>query len=78
MCNDPCVCFFSGVHEFPEDIFTNQERMEGAVALHIMGVSVCVCGCVCLCVFLSLTHRLRQMQEWPVFTLMQAGAGDQI
>uniref|UniRef100_A0A9J7YEW0 Solute carrier family 24 member 3 n=2 Tax=Cyprinus carpio TaxID=7962 RepID=A0A9J7YEW0_CYPCA len=32
-------CLFvlsAGVHEFPDDIFTNQERMEGAVALHVL------------------------------------------
>ncbi|TSK22711.1 Ras and Rab interactor 2 [Bagarius yarrelli] len=29
-------CTQPGIHEFPEDIFTNQERMEGAVALHII------------------------------------------
>uniref|UniRef100_A0A8C2B5Q9 Solute carrier family 24 member 3 n=1 Tax=Cyprinus carpio TaxID=7962 RepID=A0A8C2B5Q9_CYPCA len=29
-------CTPPGVHEFPDDIFTNQERMEGAVALHVL------------------------------------------
>ncbi|KAG9275408.1 sodium/potassium/calcium exchanger 3 [Astyanax mexicanus] len=28
-------CTPPGVHEFPDDIFTKQERMEGAVALHV-------------------------------------------
>uniref|UniRef100_A0A8C1G501 Solute carrier family 24 member 3 n=1 Tax=Cyprinus carpio TaxID=7962 RepID=A0A8C1G501_CYPCA len=28
--------FCAGIHEFPDDIFTNQERMEGAVALHVL------------------------------------------
>ncbi|KTG46979.1 hypothetical protein cypCar_00010903 [Cyprinus carpio] len=32
-----CKMFITlGVHEFPDDIFTNQERMEGAVALHVL------------------------------------------
>uniref|UniRef100_A0A672RKY2 Sodium/potassium/calcium exchanger 3-like n=1 Tax=Sinocyclocheilus grahami TaxID=75366 RepID=A0A672RKY2_SINGR len=32
-----CLCVLSaGVHEFPDDMFTNQERMEGAVALHVL------------------------------------------
>lgn len=36
-----CVCVLSaGIHEFPDDIFTNQERMEGAVALHILCVRI--------------------------------------
>ncbi|XP_072534241.1 sodium/potassium/calcium exchanger 3 [Salminus brasiliensis] len=29
-------CTPPGIHEFPDDIFTNQERMEGAVALHVV------------------------------------------
>ncbi|XP_052429240.1 sodium/potassium/calcium exchanger 3 [Carassius gibelio] len=29
-------CTPPGVHEFPDDIFTNQERMDGAVALHVL------------------------------------------
>ncbi|XP_051508262.1 sodium/potassium/calcium exchanger 3-like isoform X1 [Myxocyprinus asiaticus] len=29
-------CTPPGIHEFPDDIFTNQERMEGAVALHVL------------------------------------------
>uniref|UniRef100_A0A4W5N437 Solute carrier family 24 member 3 n=1 Tax=Hucho hucho TaxID=62062 RepID=A0A4W5N437_9TELE len=35
----PCniVCVFSpALHEFPTDLFTNQERTEGAVALHVL------------------------------------------
>lgn len=36
-----CLCVLSaGVHEFPDDIFTNQERMDGAVALHVLCVSI--------------------------------------
>uniref|UniRef100_A0A8C7K345 Sodium/potassium/calcium exchanger 3 n=1 Tax=Oncorhynchus kisutch TaxID=8019 RepID=A0A8C7K345_ONCKI len=32
-----CVCVFSpALHEFPTDLFTNQERTEGAVALHVL------------------------------------------
>lgn len=75
-----CLFFFLGVHEFPEDIFTNQERIEGAVALHIVGVSVSlfVFLCVCVCVGVCLSFRHRQMQKWPVFSLMQVGAGDQV
>lgn len=29
-------CTPPGIHEFPDDIFTNQERLEGAVALHVL------------------------------------------
>lgn len=53
MWNDPCVCFFSGIHEFPRDVFTEQERMEGAVALHIIGVSVFLFVFVCVCMYVS-------------------------
>lgn len=30
----------AAVHEFPTDLFTNKERAEGAVALHVLCVSV--------------------------------------
>ncbi|KAJ8014125.1 hypothetical protein DPEC_G00037010 [Dallia pectoralis] len=30
----PCLCL--ALHEFPTDLFTNQERVEGAVALHVL------------------------------------------
>lgn len=29
----------SALHEFPTDLFTHQERTEGAVALHVLCVS---------------------------------------
>lgn len=36
-----CVYFFSAaIHEFPRDYFTNQERVDGAVGLHVLCVSV--------------------------------------
>lgn len=52
---------FSGIHEFPEDVFSNQERMEGAVALHIMSVSVLlfVCVSLCVCWYFSFIYRLK-------------------
>lgn len=33
-----CFCS-SAIHEFPRDVFTNQERAEGAVGLHVLCVS---------------------------------------
>lgn len=35
------VFFFSAaIHEFPRDYFTYQERVDGAVGLHVLCVSV--------------------------------------
>lgn len=35
------VCLsFAAVHEFPTDLFTNKEKAEGAVALHVLCVSL--------------------------------------
>uniref|UniRef100_A0A8C6SP38 Solute carrier family 24 member 3 n=1 Tax=Neogobius melanostomus TaxID=47308 RepID=A0A8C6SP38_9GOBI len=31
-----CLCFSTAIHEFPTDYFTNKERMEGAVGLHVL------------------------------------------
>uniref|UniRef100_A0A8C3A5U4 Solute carrier family 24 member 3 n=1 Tax=Cyclopterus lumpus TaxID=8103 RepID=A0A8C3A5U4_CYCLU len=33
-----CVCFLfsAAIHEFPRDYFTNQERVDGAVGLHVL------------------------------------------
>lgn len=42
----PHICFAfacvssAAIHEFPRDYFTNQERVEGAVGLHVLCVSV--------------------------------------
>lgn len=34
-----CVCS-TAIHEFPKDYFTNKERIEGAVGLHVLCVSI--------------------------------------
>lgn len=35
------MCVFStAIHEFPKDYFTNEERVEGAVGLHVLCVSI--------------------------------------
>uniref|UniRef100_A0A3B5MFI4 Sodium/calcium exchanger membrane region domain-containing protein n=1 Tax=Xiphophorus couchianus TaxID=32473 RepID=A0A3B5MFI4_9TELE len=31
-----CFCVIAAIHEFPRDYFTNQERTEGAVGLHVL------------------------------------------
>lgn len=31
--------FLSAINEFPEDIFTNKERQQGGILLHIIAVS---------------------------------------
>lgn len=33
---------FAAIHEFPRDYFTNQERVDGAVGLHVLCVSITV------------------------------------
>lgn len=34
-----CVCVLAAIHEFPEDIFTKEQRKNGAVILHALCVS---------------------------------------
>lgn len=46
--------FLSAINEFPEDIFTNKERQQGGILLHIIAVSFSL-----LCfifVFIYVTH----------------------
>lgn len=33
------------LHEFPNDIFTNEDRRQGAVVLHVLCVSTPLCLC---------------------------------
>lgn len=43
-CGDFChLLSSSAIHEFPDDIFTSQERKSGAVLLHIMAVRAFFC-----------------------------------
>lgn len=39
-CPDPGFLSLAALHEFPTDLFTNKERTEGAVALHVLCVSL--------------------------------------
>lgn len=41
-CGDVSSCLLSSaaIHEFPRDYFTNQERVDGAVGLHVLCVSL--------------------------------------
>lgn len=41
--------FLSAINEFPEDIFTNKERQQGGILLHIIAVSFSL---LCLIFFL--------------------------
>lgn len=65
--NHMCLSL-SALHEFPTDLFTHKERTEGAVALHVLcvslpcptllcilvhGVCVCVCTCVQMHIFVT-------------------------
>lgn len=53
-CSNVYLCLFlPALHEFPTDLFTNKERTEGAVALHVLCVSTC-------------THRSTQKNQRDV------------
>lgn len=39
ICVCMCVCVLAAIHEFPEDIFTKEQRKNGAVILHALCVS---------------------------------------
>lgn len=39
LCGDVKFALSSAIHEFPEDLFSNDERKSGAVVLHILAVN---------------------------------------
>uniref|UniRef100_A0A4W4GLM2 Sodium/calcium exchanger membrane region domain-containing protein n=1 Tax=Electrophorus electricus TaxID=8005 RepID=A0A4W4GLM2_ELEEL len=70
----------SGIHEFPEDVFTNQERMEGAVALHIMSAMYMFYALALVCddYFVpsleKICERLHLSEDVAGATFMAAGS----
>lgn len=54
-----CKCVLAAIHEFPEDIFTKEQRKNGAVILHA------------LCV--SWTHNIRATMKTTSFILLNLG-----
>lgn len=38
--NEMYICMSAAIHEFPEDVFTKEQRKKGAVFLHALCVSV--------------------------------------
>ncbi|KAF5910111.1 sodium/potassium/calcium exchanger 3-like [Clarias magur] len=73
-------CTQPGVHEFPDDIFTNQERMEGAVALHIVGAMYMFYALALVCddYFVpsleKICERLHLSEDVAGATFMAAGS----
>ncbi|XP_026870594.2 sodium/potassium/calcium exchanger 3 isoform X2 [Electrophorus electricus] len=73
-------CTMPGIHEFPEDVFTNQERMEGAVALHIMSAMYMFYALALVCddYFVpsleKICERLHLSEDVAGATFMAAGS----
>ncbi|XP_060782042.1 sodium/potassium/calcium exchanger 3 isoform X2 [Neoarius graeffei] len=73
-------CTPPGIHEFPEDLFTNQERMEGAVALHIMSAMYMFYALALVCddYFVpsleKICERLHLSEDVAGATFMAAGS----
>ncbi|KAF4090429.1 hypothetical protein AMELA_G00051650 [Ameiurus melas] len=73
-------CTLPGIHEFPEDIFTNQERMEGAVALHIIAAMYMFYALALVCddYFVpsleKICERLHLSEDVAGATFMAAGS----
>ncbi|KAL6487108.1 hypothetical protein MHYP_G00037340 [Metynnis hypsauchen] len=68
------------IHEFPNDIFTNQERMEGAVALHVLGAMYMFYALAVVCddYFVpsleKICERLHLSEDVAGATFMAAGS----
>ncbi|XP_036430188.1 sodium/potassium/calcium exchanger 3 [Colossoma macropomum] len=73
-------CTPPGIHEFPDDIFTNQERMEGAVALHVLGAMYMFYALAVVCddYFVpsleKICERLHLSEDVAGATFMAAGS----
>ncbi|KAL7889907.1 hypothetical protein AOLI_G00021650 [Acnodon oligacanthus] len=73
-------CTPPGIHEFPNDIFTNQERMEGAVALHVLGAMYMFYALAVVCddYFVpsleKICERLHLSEDVAGATFMAAGS----
>ncbi|KAK2852593.1 hypothetical protein Q7C36_007794 [Tachysurus vachellii] len=73
-------CTQPGIHEFPRDVFTEQERMEGAVALHIIGAMYMFYALALVCddYFVpsleKICERLHLSEDVAGATFMAAGS----
>ncbi|KAL7877858.1 hypothetical protein SRHO_G00045010 [Serrasalmus rhombeus] len=73
-------CTPPGIHEFPDDIFTNQERMEGAVALHVLAAMYMFYALAVVCddYFVpsleKICERLHLSEDVAGATFMAAGS----
>ncbi|XP_076830838.1 sodium/potassium/calcium exchanger 3 [Brachyhypopomus gauderio] len=73
-------CTPPGIHEFPRDVFTNEERMEGAVVLHIMSAMYMFYALALVCddYFVpsmeKICERLHLSEDVAGATFMAAGS----
>ncbi|XP_029707240.1 sodium/potassium/calcium exchanger 3-like [Takifugu rubripes] len=73
-------CTAPAVHEFPTDLFTNKERAEGAVALHVLCTIYMFCALAVVCddYFVpsleKLCERLQLSEDVAGATFMAAGS----
>lgn len=49
--------FHAAIHEFPEDVFTKEQRKRGAVLLHVLCVSILTHYHVTLTCYCLLSYR---------------------
>uniref|UniRef100_A0A7N6ARP5 Sodium/calcium exchanger membrane region domain-containing protein n=1 Tax=Anabas testudineus TaxID=64144 RepID=A0A7N6ARP5_ANATE len=75
-----CVLFSAAIHEFPRDYFTNQERTEGAVGLHVLCAVYMFCALALVCddYFVpsleKICERLHLSEDVAGATFMAAGS----
>ncbi|XP_054634274.1 sodium/potassium/calcium exchanger 3-like [Dunckerocampus dactyliophorus] len=73
-------CTSPALHEFPSDVFTNQERTEGAVALHVLCTIYMFCALALVCddYFVpsleKICERLQLSEDVAGATFMAAGS----
>ncbi|XP_066530888.1 sodium/potassium/calcium exchanger 4a isoform X2 [Hoplias malabaricus] len=73
-------CSEPAIHEFPEDIFTNQERTRGAVLLHILGAMYMFLALAIVCDDYFVTslekicEKLHMSEDVAGATFMAAGS----
>uniref|UniRef100_A0A669ERV3 Solute carrier family 24 member 3 n=1 Tax=Oreochromis niloticus TaxID=8128 RepID=A0A669ERV3_ORENI len=79
-CPDPGFLSLAALQEFPTDLFTNKERTEGAVALHVLCTIYMFCALAVVCddYFVpsleKLCERLNLSEDVAGATFMAAGS----
>ncbi|CAL8331070.1 unnamed protein product [Merluccius merluccius] len=77
---EPKNCTAPALHEFPTDLFTNRERTEGAVALHVLCTIYMFCALALVCddYFVpsleKICERLQLSEDVAGATFMAAGS----